>query len=184
MGFIQPKHFVNNKGEPYTVRTALPEDAEKVLRFNQTIISEAPFLLTTEAEFKVSYEQQKQFIKQIFDDNGKLAIVAEYQNNIIGFLDFHNGHKKRIQHQGSFGMSVADEFRNQGVGNAMLSLLLAWAKENPLIEKVCLEVFAENTNAISLYAKVGFVEEGRKVKAIKVNEDIYYDLISMTYFTK
>ncbi|WP_028391164.1 GNAT family N-acetyltransferase [Bacillus cihuensis] len=184
MGFIKPKHFVNKNGEPYTIRTALPEDAEKVLRFNQTIISEAPFLLTMETEFKVSYEQQKQFLKQIFDDNGKLAIIAEYQSNIIGFLDFHNGHKKRIQHQGSFGMSIADKFRNQGVGKAMLTLLLAWAKENLLIEKVCLEVFAENTNAISLYAKIGFVEEGRKVKAIKVNEDIYYDLISMAYFTK
>ncbi|WP_028394048.1 GNAT family N-acetyltransferase [Bacillus cihuensis] len=184
MGLIQPKNFVNKNGEPCTIRTALPEDAEKVLRFNQTIISEAPFLLTTEAEFKVSYERQKNFLKQIFDDNGKLAIIAEYQSDIIGILDFHNGHKKRIQHQGSFGMSVADKYRNQGVGKAMLTLLLVWAKENPLIEKVCLEVFAENTNAISLYAKVGFVEEGRKVKAIKVNEDIYYDLISMAYFTK
>lgn len=81
-------------------------------------------------------------------------------------------------------MSVACECRNQGVGKAMLSILLAWAKENPLIEKVCLEVFAENENAIALYAKVGFVEEGRKVKAIKVNENVYDDLISMTYFTK
>lgn len=184
MGFIQPKHFVIHKGEPYTVRTALPEDTEKVLRYTQTIISEAPFLLTTEAEFNISFEQEKQFLKQIYDDNGKVAIVAEYQNNIIGFLDFHNGNKRRIQHQGSFGMSVAEEFRNQGVGKAMLTILLAWAKENPLIEKVCLEVFAENKHAISLYEKIGFVEEGRKVKAIKVDEEIYDDLIFMACFTK
>ncbi|MGN7400748.1 GNAT family N-acetyltransferase [Cytobacillus praedii] len=141
-------------------------------------------MLTTEAEFNLTSAQQKQFLRQIFDDNGKLAIAAEYQNNIIGFLDFHNGYKKRIQHQGSFGMSVACLCRNQGVGKAMLSILLAWAKENPLIEKVCLEVFAENENAIALYVNVGFVEEGRKVKAIKVNENVYDDLISMTYFTK
>lgn len=184
MGFIQSKQFFTKNGESMTIRTALPEDAEKVLRFNQTIISEAPFLLTTVAEFKITYEQEKQFLKQIYDDYCKLAILAEYQGNIIGFLDFHNGHKKRIQHQGSFGMSVGDKFRNQGVGKAMLTLLLAWATENPIIEKVCLEVFAENMNAISLYAKVGFVEEGRKIKAIKVNEYIYYDLISMAYFTK
>lgn len=83
MGFIQPKHFVNNKGESYIVRTALPKDAEKVLRFNQTIISEAPFLLTTEAEFNLTSAQQKQFLRQIFDDNGKLAIAAEYQKIIL-----------------------------------------------------------------------------------------------------
>lgn len=184
MGFIQPKHFVTKNGGTVTIRTALPEDAKEVLRFIQRIISEAPFLITTEAEFKVSYEQQKQFLNDIFVDDGKLAVVAEYQSKIIGFLDFHKGNKKRIQHQGSLGMSVADEFRNQGVGKAMLTSLLAWAKEHPFIEKVCLEVFSENTNAKALYSNVGFVEEGRKVKAIKVNEDIYYDLISMAYFTK
>ncbi|CAM5222958.1 hypothetical protein UACE39S_06348 [Ureibacillus acetophenoni] len=120
----------------------------------------------------------------MLEDNGKLAILAEYQGNIIGFLDFHNGGKKRTQHQGEFGMSVAEAFRNQGVGRALLKCLLDWAKDHPLIEKVCLEVFAENTNAIALYKKFGFVEEGRKQKAIKVSDEKYHDLILMAYFSK
>lgn len=183
MGFVQPKQFAMKNGEKFLVRTALAEDAERVLRFNQTIIREVPFLLTTEEEFKLSSEQQTQFLKEILDNNGKLAILAEYQSNIIGFLDFQNGHKKRIQHQGSFGMSVTENYRNEGIGRAMLTLLLDWANENPLIEKVCLEVFDKNTNAISLYTKLGFVEEGRKLKAVKANGNLYYDLISMAYFT-
>ena len=61
MGFIQPKHFVNNKGESYIVRTALPKDAEKVLRFNQTTIfadDGSRFqsnLCTTKAIFKTDF---------------------------------------------------------------------------------------------------------------------------------
>lgn len=184
MGFIEPRSFSKKNGDSFTIRTALPEDAEKVLSYNRKIISEAPYLLTTEAEFNITCEQEKQFLKQTYDDEGKLAIIAEYQSNIIGFLDFHNGHKERIQHQGSFGMSVTDKYRKQGIGKAMLTVLLAWAKENHVIEKVCLEVFAENTDAISLYKKFGFVEEGRKVKAIKVDANKYYDLISMALFTK
>lgn len=184
MGFVQPKHFAMKNGATFLLRTSLPDDAKRVLRFNQTMIREAPFLLTTEEEFKLSSEQQKQFLKEMLDSNGKLAILAEYESNIIGYLDFHNGHKTRIQHQGSFGMSVADNYRNQGIGRAMLTLLLDWAAENPLIEKVCLEVFDKNTNAIALYTKLGFVEEGRKVKAVKVNGNVYYDLIPMAYFTK
>ncbi|MFD4815797.1 GNAT family N-acetyltransferase [Peribacillus butanolivorans] len=183
MGQFQPKHFITKNGESFLLRTALPEDAEKVLRFNKAIISEAPYLLTIETEFKVSYDQEKQFLKHLVDDNGKLAIIAEYQEEIIGFLDFHNGHKKRILHQGAFGMSVANEYRNQGVGKALLTVLLDWAKDNPLIEKVCLEVFADNTNAICLYENFGFVEEGRKLKAIKIDNETYYDLILMAYFT-
>ncbi|MFY3790878.1 GNAT family N-acetyltransferase [Ureibacillus sp. MALMAid1270] len=145
-----------------TLRTALPEDAKQILKFIKTILKDAPFLLTTESEFNITDDQHVQFLKQMLEDNGKLAILAEYQGNIIGFLDFHNGGKKRIQHQGEFGMSISEAFRNQGVGRALLTCLLDWAKDHPLIEKVCLEVFAENTNAIALYKKFGFVEEGRK----------------------
>lgn len=117
------------------------------------------------------------------DDKGKLAIIAEYQGEVIGFLDFHNGHKERTKHQGTFGMSVAGIFRNQGVGKALLTVLLEWAKGNPLIEKVCLEVFADHSNAICLYEKFGFAEEGRKVKAIKIDSETYHDLIVMAHFT-
>lgn len=183
MGEIQSNHFVTKKGEPFLVRTALPKDAEIVLTFNKTVIREAPYLLTTETEFKVTDEQEKDLLQRMFADKGKLAILAEYNEEVIGFLDFHNGHKKRIQHQGAFGMSVANDYRNQGVGKALLTALVGWAKENPLIEKVCLEVFSDNTNAINLYKKFGFIEEGRKSKAIKINEKTYYDLLLMANFT-
>lgn len=184
MGEIQIKQFLMKDGKKFIVRTALPEDADKLIVFNKTIFVEAPYLVTTEAEFKVTGEQQKQLLQKMLDDNGKLAILAEYDGEIIGYLDFHNGHRQRIKHQGSFGMSVLKEFRNQGVGRALLTVLLDWAKENPSIEKVCLEVVADNTIALRLYRNFGFVDEGRKSKAIKIDEQIYYDLILMACFVK
>jgi len=36
-----------------------------------------------------------------------------------------------------------------------------------VIEKVTLEVFATNEAAICLYGKMGFVEEGRRVRHVK-----------------
>ncbi|MCF6409111.1 GNAT family N-acetyltransferase [Pseudalkalibacillus salsuginis] len=184
MSQIELKRYKIKNGETIQVRTAFTKDANKVLKFNKAIISNSPYLLTTEEEFKITIEQQKDFLKQMLNDEGKLAILAEYQGEIIGFLDFHNGNKKRVQHHGSFGMSVAAEFRNQGIGKALLTELINWAKENSLIEKVSLEVFADNTNAISLYEKAGFTKEGRKLAAIKVDSGKYFDLILMAYFTK
>jgi RimJ/RimL family protein N-acetyltransferase len=182
MGEIQIKQFMTKNGKKFAVRTALPKDADKVVTLIKTVVGEAPYLLTTEAEFNVTGEQQKQLLQQMLDDDGKLAILAEYNEEIIGFLDFYNGHRQRIKHQGSFGMIVKKDFRNQGVGKALLTVLLDWAKENPSIEKVCLEVVADNTNALRLYRNFGFVEEGLKTKAIKVDEQTYYDLILMAYF--
>ncbi|MFO1443737.1 GNAT family N-acetyltransferase [Bacillus sp. Bva_UNVM-123] len=184
MSKVEKRFFVTKSNNHFTIRTALPNDADRIISFTRNIMAEAPFLLTTEAEFKVTSEQQKQFLQDVFDSRGKLALAAEMEDEIIGFLDFHNGHKQRIQHQGSFGMSVNQHYRNKGVGKALLTVLLDWAKENPLIEKVCLEVFADNQHAIELYKKFGFVEEGRKRKAIKIDEQTYHDVLIMANFVK
>jgi RimJ/RimL family protein N-acetyltransferase len=45
------------------------------------------------------------------------------------------------------------------VGTALLQALLEWAESSPVIEKVCLDVFATNEPAIRLYKNLGFIEE-------------------------
>ncbi|MEW5323430.1 GNAT family N-acetyltransferase [Geobacillus thermoleovorans] len=182
MGTIQPRRLVTESGQPMVVRTARPEDAERAVAFVKAVAAEAPYLLTMEAEVTVTEEQQRQWLQQMADDPGKLALLAEHDGEMIGFLDFHNGHKQRTKHQGAFGMSVKNGFRGQGVGKALLAALLDWATEHPFIEKVCLEVVADNTNAIRLYQKFGFVEEGVKKKALKIDDKTYWDLILMARF--
>ena len=184
MAEIQERTFLTKGDEKFIVRTALPKEAEKVASFTKTILSESPYLLTTAAEFNITTNEQKQFLIEMVNAEGKIALVADYDGKIIGFLDFHNGHRQRIKHQGSFGMSVKEEFRNQGVGKALLTVLLEWGRNNLLIEKICLEVFANNNKAIALYKSFGFFEEGRKRKAIKVDDSTYYDVILMAYFVK
>ncbi|WKA46915.1 GNAT family N-acetyltransferase [Geobacillus zalihae] len=184
MGNIQPRRLVTASGQPIVIRTAWPEDAERIVAFVKAVTAEALYLLTTEAEVTVTEDQQRQWLQKMADDPGKLALLAEHDGEMIGFLDFHNGNKRRTKHQGSFGMSVKNGFRGQGIGAALLAALLDWAKENPLIEKVCLEVVADNTNAIRLYQKFGFVEEGVKKKAAKIDDGTYWDLILMARFVK
>jgi RimJ/RimL family protein N-acetyltransferase len=50
------------------------------------------------------------------------------------------------------------------------------------IDNLNLEVFGNNAPAISLYEKFGFIEEGRKRKAIKTSET-YNDIILMGRFS-
>ncbi|MGG2952754.1 GNAT family N-acetyltransferase [Geobacillus stearothermophilus] len=132
MGSIQPRRLMTASGRSIVVRTASPEDAERVVAFVKAVAAEAPYLLTTEAEVVTTSERQKQWLQQMADDPGKLALLAEHDGEMIGFLDFHNGNKRRTKHQGSFGMSVKNGFRGQGIGTALLAALLDWAKENPL----------------------------------------------------
>ena len=62
--------------------------------------------------------------------------------------------------------------------------LLEWSTGNPLIEKVCLEVFMTNTGATRLYRKLGFVQEGLRPKDIKIGPRRYVDIFAMGKFVK
>jgi len=184
MAEIIQQKFVLKKGETLIVRTALPSDAKNIIQYVRTIFRESPFMLTTEPEFTMTVEKEKQFLQDCLKSEGKLALVAEVDNRIIGFLNFQNGNKRKIRHTGEFGMSVAQEYRNLGVGSALLKILLNWAEDNPIIEKVYLEVFAKNTAAIALYKKMGFIEEGCKVKGVKIDQQTYDDILLMAQFVE
>jgi ribosomal protein S18 acetylase RimI-like enzyme len=75
-------------------------------------------------------------------------------------------------------MAVAQEWRGQGVGSALLAAAIDWARENGL-HKLSLGVFAHNAAAISLYRKFGFVEEGRRLKHYRRSSGELWDSIEM-----
>lgn len=70
------------------------------------------------------------------------------------------------------------------MGRALLQALLDWAQGNPQVEKIWLEVFGTNGRGIHLYEKLGFVEEGRLSKEIKIAPEHYIDLVLMSRFVK
>ena len=65
-----------------------------------------------------------------------------------------------------------------------METVIEWASEHRLIEKIGLGVFANNITAINLYKKLGFVEEGRKIREIKIGPNRYVDSVLMYKFIK
>ncbi len=70
------------------------------------------------------------------------------------------------------------------MGRALLAALLEWAKAETPVEKVCLDVFASNETAMRLYRKLGFEEEGRRIRDIRRGIDDYVDTLVMSRFVK
>jgi ribosomal protein S18 acetylase RimI-like enzyme len=79
---------------------------------------------------------------------------------------------------GEIGMAVARDWRGRGVGSALLTAAIEWARERGL-HKLSLSVFAHNAAAIALYRKFGFVEEGRRVKQYRRASGELWDAIDM-----
>jgi RimJ/RimL family protein N-acetyltransferase len=79
---------------------------------------------------------------------------------------------------GELGMGVARQWRGRGVGTALLTEVIDWARAQGL-HKLILGVFAHNTAGIALYRKLGFVEEGRRVKQYRRTSGELWDSIEM-----
>ncbi|MBQ4815581.1 GNAT family N-acetyltransferase [Bacillus pumilus] len=162
------------------VRFGNMEDAETTLDIQSSVIAESDYLLTTPEENKKTLLEHKTWIQTRIKNDNETYIVAQKDGKVIGFIAFENGsNRKRTAHAGSCGLMVHKNFRGLGVGEMLLTALLDWAEKNPSIEKVSLAVFSTNQKAISLYKKMGFREEGRKIKEFKISEHEYWDDVLM-----
>jgi RimJ/RimL family protein N-acetyltransferase len=79
---------------------------------------------------------------------------------------------------GELGMLVARDWRGRGVGSALVEAAIGWARDRGL-HKLSLSVFAHNEAAIALYRKLGFVEEGRRVKHFRRANGELWDSFEM-----
>lgn len=120
-------------------------------------------------EYEQTSEQLRNWIEEILENNKEKLIVAESRGQIVGTIVFRSKSTKRLSHTGSFTAMVKKEYRNQGIGKLLIKELLNWAEHNTLIEKVSLGVLSTNQRAIELYKSMGFVEEGRKIKEVKLS---------------
>ena len=101
------------------------------------------------------------------------SMVAVAGDRVIGMI-----HVEVSRHGfGEFGMLVDHEWRDRGVGAALIQAAIGWARDQGL-HKLCLEVFTQNTAAIALYRKWGFVEEGHRVKHYRrANGELWDSLV-------
>lgn len=174
---------ITNNNVKCIIRTGRLEDAEAILAIENAVISERDYLITLYEELsKTSVEQKREWTQGLLENKKETLLVAELNGQIVGWVAFYSHKRKRLSHTGSFTMMVRKKFRGMGIGKMLVKVLLEWSKKNPLIEKVSLGVFSTNYRAISLYKNMGFIEEGRKIKEFKLNDNEYIDDILMYKF--
>ncbi|GAA0600869.1 GNAT family N-acetyltransferase [Virgibacillus siamensis] len=157
------------------IRTVELEDAGAIVNIMNAVIAEGEYLITTPAEYNKTPEEQRESIHNILENERETLLVAEVNGNVVGYIVFFSQTRKRMSHTGSAGMMVNKDFREMGIGKKLMEALLSWAKNNPLIEKVSLGVFSNNHRAKALYKSLGFIEEGRKFREFKMDENEYVD---------
>jgi ribosomal protein S18 acetylase RimI-like enzyme len=108
---------------------------------------------------------------------GVPQFVALVGTEVVGWCDVSPIPRPVHAHAGVLGMGVISGYRGIGIGTALIRTTIERARKNR-ITRVELMVREHNGSAIALYKKVGFIQEGLKRNAVKV-DGAYESLICM-----
>ncbi len=164
-------------GKTLTIRPLAAEDVDECMRYINILIAEDTFILmsgvpvTRDEEVKwlrgaLKDVEDKQVVSLLVFDGQKLVANSSIKKRL-----------RRISHIGDFGITVAKEYRGQGIGKQLMNLVLddAWKIG---IQIAVLEAFGNNEIACAMYQALGFREFGRLPKSL-VYQGKEIDLILM-----
>jgi RimJ/RimL family protein N-acetyltransferase len=168
----------NEVSPVFTIRQAAPTDAPRLIAFLDALAAETDIDIPLEpGEFVLTIPEEEAIMQEYANSDNSIFLVAEAGDEIIATSSCRGGKRKALRHVAHFGISVARAWRGRGVGNAMMQEIVRWARENPVIHRVELEVYARNLPAIHLYEKYGFQVEGRRRHAVYQDGQYLDDLV-------
>lgn len=168
---------MTSSGTQFEIVPAQLEHAESYVRAVDSVARERRYLARFEGP---SLEKARAFIR-LQQEKDWPNFVAMAEGAVVGWCNIVSFEKPVFAHAGSLGIGVIKDYRECGIGPALMEAALQKAKEIGLT-RVELEVREENHAAIRLYEKFGFVREGLKRNA-SFQDGVYsHDLIMAVLF--
>ena len=124
-----------------------------------------------------SLESTREFVRSILGGAGVLLLAVTPNDVVVGWCDIVRNPREGFRHVGRLGMGLLPDYRQRGLGRRLVAQAVRAARDAG-IERVELEVFASNERAIAFYRASGFVTEGIKRRARKL-DGLYDDNVFM-----
>ncbi len=159
--------FIDKQGREIVFRYPQASDAQVLCDYINAISQEKTF--TSFQGEEITLEDEEKFIEfslNHINEKKGLLILAFHGDILVAVADIRAG--IRIEkHIGTFGITVAKDYRESGIGKKMMELVLEKTYEYlPEIAIVVLSVFGSNQRAQNLYKNLGFIEYGNLPQSI------------------
>jgi RimJ/RimL family protein N-acetyltransferase len=177
------KTVVLKNGRKVELKSPAPEDAKNFLNHLVTTHTESYRNLDRYAKSweQVPVEKESSIIHAFEMSANHFFIVALFEERIVGGLGIMGDEKDFQRRNATLGMSIQNAFSGIGLGTELLKYALEQAKKLEF-HRLELRVRTYNTQAITLYEKVGFervglLKESAFVDDTFVDEFIYQLII-------
>ncbi len=173
-------HFTLKDGRRAVLRNPKEEEAEELLNYFLTAVSETDFLLMSPQDCaSYTVESERAFIRGMNCSDSIIMLTCFVGKEVAGNcqLTFKTNLKER--HRAMIDLAILRKFWNLGIGSAMFKNLIALALRNEDILQLELDFLEGNVRARALYEKFGFRITGVKPDAIRLNDGKLYNIYSM-----
>jgi RimJ/RimL family protein N-acetyltransferase len=161
-----------------TIRNALITDAVVLCNAESETARTPGLLISRPSELSCTSFEDK--IEALTHEG--LYVVAERSGSLVGHALLEPYKLEALAHVYSLTIVVHPDNLGQGVGQALMTTLLEWARARPGLLKIELRVRETNSRARRLYEKFGFVEEGRLQKRVLLPNGTFIADITMAWF--
>jgi RimJ/RimL family protein N-acetyltransferase len=151
------------------VRHVSEDDLAEALELYESVASEGKWI---GAEQPVNRDRVLEKWRRQMSDPREAYFVAEVGGRIVGTATL------RWVGASEVGMLVASDMRGRGIGSALLTACLEWARAHR-VHKIELKVWPHNAAAIALYESFGFETEGYLKRHYKRRSGEIWDCIIM-----
>lgn len=166
-------------GRPWVLRHARPADAEPLAHLYAAVRAEGRWLVTPPNA--VSPPSEALFIAELIRADASAVVVAEASGEIVGNALVMTDRDVSSRHVGVLSVTVADGWRDVGLGTALVAAAQAWVQDRGLT-RLALSVFPDNARAIAVYTRAGFVREGIRRRQFRQPDGTYRDELLMAWF--
>lgn len=104
---------------------------------------------------------------------------ANKPRRVVGHLELIGGRVPAELHRAVLAMGIQRAFTGQGHGPRLIETAVRWARTEARLAWIDLGVFTNNEPARKLYERMGFVEQGRRRDAFRVDDGLSIDDIHM-----
>ena len=166
-------------GKSVIIRKPTLDDAQAIINIISLADTETKFLSRNPEEFKVTEEQEREFMRNFLEDNDQDWFVAEYEGQVVGQCSVGLIRRtERCRHRAEVTFVILKKYCGMGIGGKLMQQCINWCKDKN-VTQIELSVVADNKQAINMYESFGFKTTGTVPKAMRYDDGTFAEELFM-----
>lgn len=160
----------------HLIREISIKDVENFISLLSQIYDESEFTFYNPGEYSPTISSASHHLEKYITSPTKAIYVAESDEQLVGYVFVNTKTYERTQHEAVVYLGVREYYQHQGIGQALINRIEAWAL-NHHIRRIEATVVTENINAIELFKGMGFQIEGELKDKLFINQKYYNEYV-------